>query len=171
MNSKRLQPCMTKFKDRAKSVPGAIQAPATNLTIVSTIVAAVAAVATQISGVLDTIIGKTASPDVRGAVLIAIIAAAVVIVVADLLARAHVAASVSTSTHVIDLPDGALAAQLRMTQTPQGGRVDDWDAGWKVKRVRFAGDSDRVEYVLAKGKNLTGWEQSSDIKLVVPSGR
>jgi hypothetical protein len=76
------------FRNRAKNIPGAIRPPATNLTMVTVSGAVLASVLTLWTPILNAVFAGDATQRTRKDVFIALVAAAALITVADLFARA-----------------------------------------------------------------------------------
>lgn len=103
--------------NRAADVPEAVKAPATNLTLGSAGAATLATLATAYNDTFHSIFGDTAGPDVKAAVLIAVIAAWALIAVADIFGRAISKAATerapATTTAVMTmLPIAVIATNL-----------------------------------------------------------
>ena len=133
--------------DREIDKPGAIQAGATNLTIFSTLIAAVGAGLVGFTGLSDEIIGpdKAFSHDVlRVVLLVAIIAAGALIVMADLFARSRVAAAAERSAHLFEAPDGL--------QAVSGGKTFD------VSQIRIDGNAGGSAQVRVEEDGTPTWE-------------
>ena len=120
---------MSALSERASDKPGAIQAPATNLTLGSGVVALIGSAVTLFNDSFKSIFGDTASTTIKASVLIAVIAAWALIAVADLLARAiaksasersdgakaKAAAMTAAATEVVPLPKAMAARKTQGT--------------------------------------------------------
>lgn len=142
--------------DRAKGVSSAIEAPATNLTMGSGILALLAVVGTAVTPVFDTVFPAGASSGIRAAVLIAIFAAWAVVAAADLITRAIVKVATSQTQWVISPVD--LATTVKRLEGAD-------DPGWTVAAVRFQLSSpDKTSYLLVKAGKTPAWVEHENVE-------
>jgi hypothetical protein len=136
--------------DRAKEVPGAIQPPATNLTIASgTILGAVA----LFNSAFDKVFIAGASDDIRAAVLISVVAAWTIIFSADLFSRAIATSAAGRQRQVVPFPKGVLAKKTKGADQP----------GFLVCAVRGDGKGGS-EFLLVKKGAPAEWVVESNVE-------
>jgi hypothetical protein len=143
------------LQDRAKDEPGAIKAPATNLTIGSGIAAALAAAVTLFNDSFKSIFGDTASANVKASVLIAVIAAWTLIAVADLVARAVAKSAAARADEAI----APLPTALQATKT-----VGADQTGFVAAAIRTSGDGD-TSFLLVKQGQPPVWVDAGELSL------
>jgi hypothetical protein len=143
------------LQDRAKDQPGAIKAPATNLTIGTGVAAALATAATLFNDSFNSIFGDDASAKVKASVLIAVIAAWTLIAVADLIARAVAnAAAAGGGEQLAPLPTALAAAKTTGTDK----------TGYAAAAVRV-GATGETSFLLVKKGQKPEWLTAEEIDL------
>lgn len=147
---------MSALSDRASDVPGAVKAPATNLTLGSAIIAFLAVIGTAIEPVFEAVFPDGASDGIRAAVLIAVIAAWALIGVADIIMRGVSQAATARSQWVMSpVESGITATRLEAVDSP----------GWTVAAVRFPlSTPEKTSYLLVKAGETPAWVDKEDVQ-------
>jgi hypothetical protein len=153
--------------NRAKDVPGAVQAPATNLTLGTGVAALITAIVAAWNDAFKGIFGDNASQAIRKDVLVASIFGFAIVAAADLLARAYskVASerSAATMAAAILRDPQAYPVAEGLTATITEGRDDP---GYRVMAMRTApGTADPDEYLLVRSDKKPQWRQADQVSI------
>jgi hypothetical protein len=136
-----------------------IKAPVLNVSLGSLGVISLGAVLTWWKSAFEFLFGASASTGVRETVLVASIAAFVVVVAADMIARAI--ATHYDVTHVVPWGKGWEASWIKPGADEDGFIV----AGMRVS----ASNPDAVEYLLVKSGDASVWRAAKEVKLKPPA--
>jgi|SRR3954469_12170173 hypothetical protein len=161
---------MALLADRGKGDPGAIEAPATNLTLGTGVLALVTAIVAAWNDAFKTIFGDNASQDIRKDVLVASIFGFAIVAAADLLARAYSKAATDRSTAL--MAGAAFQDAHVQPVTPSVAKatitLGDDDPGYRAVAVRIGSGGERIEYLLVRSDKTPQWRAADEVNVGNP---
>ncbi len=155
--------------DRAADKPESIKAPATNLTLGSAGAATIATLVAAFNESFESIFGNDAGPNIKAAVLIAIIAAWTLIAVADIIGRAIAKAATERASGMeraakASVPPSAEPVLLPKPQVAK--RLKGADEGGYLGVAVRNGENGDGAVMLVKADKPPEWLQRDEVEIV-----